>query len=223
MANIGLSCTKEVAGECIPDQNCPLILILESNKAVDPVITDDLRLEVERRCTRHEQTARDDQFNLQHRLEVLTLATDGEESKVSDGGSSLSQHLQVLRRALEVVQSLRSIGRNKTFLQPAHPWVCYWKLVELGASLLDSFELEMDWFSTDVLHPPSSWLDGTPSGADVATMETRRDHTGASCVGFGPPGPGAPCLVLGPLPFVWANFIHEVGATQHNGSFDYML
>ncbi|EJK56705.1 hypothetical protein THAOC_23357, partial [Thalassiosira oceanica] len=46
--------------------------------------------------------------------------------------------------ALEVRGPLRSIGRNKLFLPPAHPWVCYWKLVELGASVLDSFELEMD-------------------------------------------------------------------------------
>ncbi|EJK74237.1 hypothetical protein THAOC_04095, partial [Thalassiosira oceanica] len=61
--------------------------------------------------------------------------------------------------ALEVVGFLRSIGRNKLFFPPAHPQVCYWKLVELGASLLDSFELEMDWFSTDVLHRPRGWME----------------------------------------------------------------
>ena len=66
--------------------------------------------------------------------------------KLSDGGSSLSTHAGTASSAsaLEVRGLLRSIGRNKLFLPPAHPWVCYWKLVELGASLLDSFELEMD-------------------------------------------------------------------------------
>ncbi|EJK68663.1 hypothetical protein THAOC_10138 [Thalassiosira oceanica] len=65
--------------------------------------------------------------------------------KVSDGGASLSTFAGTASSAsaLEVAGALRSIGRNKLFSHPSHPWVCYWKLVELGA-LLDSFELEMD-------------------------------------------------------------------------------
>ena len=119
--------------------------------------------------------------------------------------------------ALEVVGFLRSIGRNKLFLPPAHPWVCYWKLVELGA-LLDSFELELDWFSTDVLHPPRG-LTELLRGHTWLRWRPRRDqHRGElrdvwswCCL-------GALSLVLGALPFVGLTFFHEVGATQRNGS-----
>ena len=45
----------EVAEGCIPDQNRPPITILASAKAVDPAVTDDLGLEVERRSTPREQ------------------------------------------------------------------------------------------------------------------------------------------------------------------------
>ena len=58
MANIGRRCTMEVAEECIPDQNRPPIPILASAKAVDPAITDDFGLEVERRSTPCNYTAR---------------------------------------------------------------------------------------------------------------------------------------------------------------------
>ena len=58
MANIGRRCTMEVAEECIPDQNCPLIPILASDKAVDPNIAEEFGLEVERRSTPRNYTAR---------------------------------------------------------------------------------------------------------------------------------------------------------------------
>ena len=48
----------EIAEECIPDQNRPPIPILASAKAVDPAITDDFGLEVERRSTPPNYTAR---------------------------------------------------------------------------------------------------------------------------------------------------------------------
>ena len=48
----------EVAEECIPEQNRPLVPILASAKAVDPAITDDFGLEVERRSTPRTFTAR---------------------------------------------------------------------------------------------------------------------------------------------------------------------
>ena len=41
----------EVAEECIPDQNRPLIPILASDKAFDPDIAEEFGLEVERRST----------------------------------------------------------------------------------------------------------------------------------------------------------------------------
>ena len=58
MANIGRRCTMEVAEECIPDQNRPPISILASVKVVDPAMTDDFGLEVERRSTLHNYTGR---------------------------------------------------------------------------------------------------------------------------------------------------------------------
>ena len=48
----------EVAEECIPDQNRPLITFLASDEAVDPRIAYDFGLEVERRSTLHNYTAR---------------------------------------------------------------------------------------------------------------------------------------------------------------------
>ncbi|EJK55068.1 hypothetical protein THAOC_25239 [Thalassiosira oceanica] len=57
MANIGRRCAKEVAEGCIPDQNRPPILILASAIAVDPTITDDFGLEVERRSMPRKYTA----------------------------------------------------------------------------------------------------------------------------------------------------------------------
>lgn len=48
----------EVAEECIPDQNRPPISILASVKAVDPAMTDDFGLEVERRSTPRKYTER---------------------------------------------------------------------------------------------------------------------------------------------------------------------
>ena len=77
--------------------------------------------------------------DLQHRLEVLALATDGEERcPMEDRPSQRMLGTTSSASALEVVGPLRSIGRNKLFLPPTHPWVCYWTLVELGASCLDS-------------------------------------------------------------------------------------
>ena len=58
MANIGRRCTMEIVERCIPDQNRPLIPILASDKAVDPGIADDFGLEVERRSTPGNYTAR---------------------------------------------------------------------------------------------------------------------------------------------------------------------
>ncbi|EJK58871.1 hypothetical protein THAOC_20970 [Thalassiosira oceanica] len=58
MANIGWRCTIEVAEECIPEQNCPPISITPSAEAVDPAITDDFGIEVERRSTPDNYTAR---------------------------------------------------------------------------------------------------------------------------------------------------------------------
>ncbi|EJK47174.1 hypothetical protein THAOC_34128 [Thalassiosira oceanica] len=60
MANIGRRCTMEVAEECIPEQNCPLVPILASAEAVAPAITDDFGLEVERRSTLHNYTGEKD-------------------------------------------------------------------------------------------------------------------------------------------------------------------
>ncbi|EJK56108.1 hypothetical protein THAOC_24067, partial [Thalassiosira oceanica] len=57
-ATPGRRCTMEVAEGCIPDQNRPPITILVSAKAVDPAITDDIGLEVERRSTPRNFTAR---------------------------------------------------------------------------------------------------------------------------------------------------------------------
>ena len=48
----------EVAEGCIPEQNRPLIPILASDKAVDLGIADDFGLEVERRSTPRNYTAR---------------------------------------------------------------------------------------------------------------------------------------------------------------------
>ena len=48
----------EVAEGCIPDQNRSLVPILASAKAVDPAIIDDFGLEVERRSTPRNYTAR---------------------------------------------------------------------------------------------------------------------------------------------------------------------
>ena len=47
----------EVAEGCIPDQNRPPIPILASAKAVDPGITDNFGLEVERRSTSRKYAA----------------------------------------------------------------------------------------------------------------------------------------------------------------------
>ena len=58
MANIGRRCAKEVAEECIPDQNCLPFTILASAEAVDPAITEDFGLEVERRSTPRNYMAR---------------------------------------------------------------------------------------------------------------------------------------------------------------------
>ncbi|EJK72933.1 hypothetical protein THAOC_05486 [Thalassiosira oceanica] len=58
MANIGRRCTMEVAEGCIPEQNRPLVPILAFAKAVDPAITYDFGLEVERRSTPHNYTVR---------------------------------------------------------------------------------------------------------------------------------------------------------------------
>ncbi|EJK63936.1 hypothetical protein THAOC_15378 [Thalassiosira oceanica] len=58
MANIGQRCTMEVAEGCNPEQNCPPIPIPPSTEAVDPEITDDFGLEVERRSTPHNYKAR---------------------------------------------------------------------------------------------------------------------------------------------------------------------
>ncbi|EJK52654.1 hypothetical protein THAOC_28050 [Thalassiosira oceanica] len=58
MANIGRRCTMEVAEKCNPDQNRSLVPILASAKAVDPAIIDDFGLEVERRSTPRNYTAR---------------------------------------------------------------------------------------------------------------------------------------------------------------------
>ncbi|EJK69224.1 hypothetical protein THAOC_09535, partial [Thalassiosira oceanica] len=48
----------EIAEGCIPDQNCPPFPILASVKAVDPAMTDDFGLEVERRSTPRNYTSR---------------------------------------------------------------------------------------------------------------------------------------------------------------------
>ena len=48
----------EVAEVCIPDPNRPLIPILASDNAVDPGIADNFVLEVERRSTPRNYTAR---------------------------------------------------------------------------------------------------------------------------------------------------------------------
>ena len=58
MANIGRRCTIEVVEGCNPEQNRPPIPILPSAKAVDPEITGDFGLEVERRSTPRNYTAR---------------------------------------------------------------------------------------------------------------------------------------------------------------------
>ncbi|EJK64074.1 hypothetical protein THAOC_15227, partial [Thalassiosira oceanica] len=58
MANIGRRCTMEVAEECNPEQNRPLVPILASAKAVDTGNTDDFGLEVERRSTPRNYTSR---------------------------------------------------------------------------------------------------------------------------------------------------------------------
>ncbi|EJK52564.1 hypothetical protein THAOC_28144, partial [Thalassiosira oceanica] len=66
--------------------------------------------------------------------------------KLSDGGSSLSTLAGTASSAsaLEGEDSSAALDVTNFFSHPTHPWVCYWKLVELGA-LLDSFELEMDY------------------------------------------------------------------------------
>lgn len=80
-----------------------------------------------------------------------------------------------------------------------------------------SFTSEGDWFSTDVLHPPSGLTEplrgqlgdnGGPGGT----------NTGASC--FGPAAArGKPSLTAGcTLPSVGLTSLHVVGATQRNGS-----
>lgn len=82
--------------------------------------------------------------DLQHRLEVLALATDGEERCPMEG-----RPFHACRHSVECVSVRRledssaALDVTNFFSHPAHPWVCYWKLIELGA-LLDSFELEMD-------------------------------------------------------------------------------
>ena len=48
----------EIAEECILEQNCPPFPILASVKAVDPAMTDDFGLEVERRSTPRNYTSR---------------------------------------------------------------------------------------------------------------------------------------------------------------------
>ncbi|EJK51721.1 hypothetical protein THAOC_29083 [Thalassiosira oceanica] len=58
MANIGRMCTMEVAEGCIPEQNCPPILISPYTEAVDRGNTDDFGLEVEHRSTPRNYTAR---------------------------------------------------------------------------------------------------------------------------------------------------------------------
>ncbi|EJK48362.1 hypothetical protein THAOC_32851 [Thalassiosira oceanica] len=58
MANIGRRCTMEVAEECNPEQNRPPIPILLSAAAVDTENNDDFGLEVERRSTPGNYTAR---------------------------------------------------------------------------------------------------------------------------------------------------------------------
>ncbi|EJK48701.1 hypothetical protein THAOC_32479, partial [Thalassiosira oceanica] len=109
---------------------------------------------------------------------------------------------------------------NKLFLPPAHPWVVTdWKLVvELGAStpsmfMLDSFELEMDWFSTDVaavLHPPHGWMEPLRgSGATLASMEARRDQHKGELFGPGPPSWGPLACAGGPS-IRWAHLLHPL-------------
>ncbi|EJK55346.1 hypothetical protein THAOC_24929, partial [Thalassiosira oceanica] len=58
MANIGRRCTVEVAEECNPEQNRPLVPILASAKAVDTAKTDNFGLEVECRSTPRNYTSR---------------------------------------------------------------------------------------------------------------------------------------------------------------------
>ena len=128
--------------------------------------------------------------------------------------------------ALEVVGFLRCIGRNKLFLPPAHPWVCYWKLVELGTSLLDSFELELDWFSTDVLHPPRG-LTEPLRGHMWRQWRPRRDQYRGELFGFGPPlSSWAPSLYGVPwagAPSICRDNVLPRGWCDSAQRFDYML
>lgn len=79
-----------------------------------------------------------------------------------------------------------------------------------------SFTSEGDWFSTDVLHPPSG-LTEPLRGHTWRRWRPPGTNTGASCVGSGQPS-WALSLVRGPLPYVGLTSLHVVGATQRNGS-----